>query len=170
MNFAHASFLLFGVWGVALTSSHVGFAAAMALGLVAAGALGLLVERPLLSRIDGRRHDPLAILTIGVNVVLTAELSWRIGEKVLPFGAPRDGHVIHLGGVVLPLSVIVTIITVPVLITGLAAVLRHTGRGPAMRASIEDRGRTPPVRACSWPRGAVTATRPAPAPGLLRSR
>ncbi|WP_438452857.1 hypothetical protein [Streptomyces asiaticus] len=42
MNFAHASFLLFGVWGVALTSSHVGFAAAMALGLVAAGALGLL--------------------------------------------------------------------------------------------------------------------------------
>ncbi|MFD0501292.1 hypothetical protein [Streptomyces rhizosphaericus] len=142
----------------------------MALGLVAAGALGLLVERPLLSRIDGRRHDPLAILTIGVNVVLTAELSWRIGEKVLPFGAPRDGHVIHLGGVVLPLSVIVTIITVPVLITGLAAVLRHTGRGPAMRASIEDRGRTPPVRACSWPRGAVTATRPAPAPGLLRSR
>jgi branched-chain amino acid transport system permease protein len=139
VNFAHASFLLFGVWVVAQTSPHIGFAAAVALGLVAAGTLGLAVERLLLSRVDGRKHDALAILTIGVNVVLTAELSWRIGESVLPLGAPWDGHVVHFGSVVLPLSVIITIVTVPLLIAGLAAVLRHTGWGLAMRASIEDR-------------------------------
>jgi len=72
VNFAHASFVLFGVWVVAQTSPHIGFAAAVALGLVAAGTLGLAVERLLLSRVDGRKHDALAILTIGVNVVLTA--------------------------------------------------------------------------------------------------
>ncbi|MCA2226405.1 branched-chain amino acid ABC transporter permease [Nonomuraea aurantiaca] len=138
VNFAHASFLLLGVYVVASAQPSIGFGAAALLGLAVAGLLGLATERLLLSRVDRRNHHAMAILTIGLNVVLTAELTRRLGESVLPLGAPWDGHVVKLGPLTLPLTVVLTIVAVPVLIGGLTALLTLTGWGLAMRASIAD--------------------------------
>ncbi|MFG2000531.1 branched-chain amino acid ABC transporter permease [Spirillospora sp. NPDC048911] len=138
VNFAHASFLLLGVYVVAATQPKIGFAAAALLGLGVAGALGLATERLLTSRIDRHDHHAMALATIGLNVVLTAELTRRLEERVLPLGAPWDGHVVDVGPLSLPLTVVITVVAVPVLIGGLTALLTFTGWGLAMRASIAD--------------------------------
>ncbi|MBN6056700.1 branched-chain amino acid ABC transporter permease [Nonomuraea sp. RK-328] len=138
VNFAHASFLLLGVYVVAATQPRIGFAAAALLGLAVAALLGLATERLLLARVDPHNHHAMAILTIGLNVVLTAELTRRLGEHVLPLGAPWDGHVVALGPLTLPLTVVITVVAVPLLIGGLTALLTLTGWGLAMRASIAD--------------------------------
>ncbi|MFI0445653.1 branched-chain amino acid ABC transporter permease [Actinomadura sp. 6N118] len=138
VNFAHASFLLLGVYVVASTQPRIGFAAAALLGLAVAGLLGLATERLLTSRIEMHNHHAMAIATIGLNVVLTAELTRRLEERVLPLGAPWDGHVVDLGPLTLPLTVVITVVAVPLLIGGLTALLTLTGWGLAMRASIAD--------------------------------
>jgi branched-chain amino acid transport system permease protein len=138
VNFAHASFLLLGVYVVAAAQPRIGFAAAALLGLAVAGLLGLATERLLLARIDRDNHHAMAIVTIGLNIVLTAELVRRLEEQVLPLGAPWDGQVVHLGALTLPLTVVITVVAVPVLIGGLTALLTSTGWGLAMRASISD--------------------------------
>ncbi|XVQ10091.1 branched-chain amino acid ABC transporter permease [Spirillospora sp. CA-255316] len=138
VNFAHASFLLLGVYVIAATQPRIGFAAAALLGLAVTGLLALATERLLISRIEGHNHHAMAILTIGLNVVLTAELTRRLEEKVLPLGAPWDGHVVDIGPLSLPLTVVITVVAVPLLIGGLTALLTLTGWGLAMRASIAD--------------------------------
>ncbi|QFG22212.1 branched-chain amino acid ABC transporter permease [Actinomadura sp. WMMB 499] len=138
VNFAHASFLLLGVYVVAAAQPRLGFAAAAVLGLAVTGLLALVAERLLIARIDQRDHHAMAIVTIGLNVVLTAELTRRLGERMLPLGAPWDGHVVHLGPLSLPLTVVITVVAVPLLIGGLTALLTLTGWGLAMRASIAD--------------------------------
>ncbi|MFD1543505.1 branched-chain amino acid ABC transporter permease [Nonomuraea guangzhouensis] len=165
VNFAHASFLLLGVYVVAVAQPLLGFAAAALLGLAVAGLLGLATERLLLARVDRHNHHAMAILTIGLNVVLTAELTRRLGEQVLPLGAPWDGHVVHLGSLTLPLTVVITVVAVPVLIGGLTALLTLTGWGLAMRASIADAEgaalagiRLRRVSATAWVLGGLLAT------------
>jgi branched-chain amino acid transport system permease protein len=138
VNFAHASFLLLGVYVVAVAQPHVGFAVAALLGFAVAGLLGFAVARLLLARIERHDHHAMAIVTIGLNVVLTAELVRRLEEKVLPLGAPWDGHVVHLGALALPLTTVITVLAVPLLIGGLTAVFTLTGWGLAMRACIAD--------------------------------
>jgi branched-chain amino acid transport system permease protein len=138
VNFAHASFLLLGVYVVAVAQPHVGFPVATLLGLAVVALLGLLVARLLLARIERHNHHAMAIVTIGLNVVLTAELVRRLEEKVLPLGAPWDGHVVHVGALALPLTTILTVVVVPLLIGGLTALFTLTGWGLAMRASIAD--------------------------------
>ncbi|GAA2430610.1 branched-chain amino acid ABC transporter permease [Actinomadura vinacea] len=138
VNFAHASFLLLGVYIVAANQARIGFAAAAVLGLAVTGLLALAAERLLIARIEQHNHHAMAIVTIGLNVVLIAELTRRLGEKVLPLGAPWDGHVVDLGPLSLPLTVVITVVAVPLLIGGLTALLTLTGWGLAMRASIAD--------------------------------
>ena len=139
VNFAHASFLLLGVYVVAATQPRVGFAVAALLGIAVVAVLGLAVARLLLARIQRDHHHAMPIVTIGLNIVLTAELVRRLEEKVLPLGAPWDGHVVHVGELALPLTAVLTVVGVPLLIAGLTALFTLTGWGLAMRASIADR-------------------------------
>jgi branched-chain amino acid transport system permease protein len=138
VNFAYPAFMLTGVFLVATASPKIGFAAAAVLGLAVTALLTLLSERLLVSRVKGGDHHGMAILTIGLNIVILAEVSRRLHERVLPLGAPWDGHVVHLGTLTLPLTVVITVILIPLLIAGLGLVLRTTGLGLAIRASVED--------------------------------
>lgn len=138
VNFAYPAFMLTGVYLVAVASPKIGFVPAALLGLAATAVLALVAERLLVSRVKGGDHHGMAILTIGVNIVVLAEISRRLHERVLPLGAPWDGHVVHFGPLTLPLTVIITVILIPLLIVGMALVLRLTGLGLAVRASVED--------------------------------
>ena len=138
VNFAYPSFMLLGVYLVAVAAPRTGFAAAVLIGLAATALLSLAAERLLVARVRPGDHHGMAILTIGLNIIVLAELGRRIEERVLPLGAPWDGHVVRVGGMVFPLTVVLTVVAVPLLIGAMAVLLRVTGMGLAVRASVED--------------------------------
>ena len=84
VNFAHGSLVLFGGYIVLVTKDTLGWAGAAVLGIISAGLLAMAVERLLLAR--SRHADPfsLALLTIGVDVIITEEIVRRLGVS-LPF-------------------------------------------------------------------------------------
>ncbi|KAF0960271.1 branched-chain amino acid ABC transporter permease [Rhodococcus sp. T7] len=138
VNFAQASFLLMGAYLVAVLTPRLGFWLATLLSLLVTGAVAVLIERVLISRVDIRDHTSAAILTLGVNIVLAAELVRRIEERSLPIDAPWGNSVVNIAGTTLPVSRIVAIVAALLLIAGLTAALRLTPWGLAMRATIDD--------------------------------
>ena len=138
-NFAHGSFLLLGGYLGYLAYDIGGFPAAVVVAIVSAALGGLLVDRLLISRT--RFADPisLALLTIGVDVVVTEEITRRIGIDAPFLPNPWAGSVLHLGEVTLVVGHLVALATSAVLIGGLLAALHLTGWGLSMRAQAENR-------------------------------
>lgn len=179
VNFAHGSLLLVGAFFIAELHPHVGFLPAVILGVAAAGLVGFVLERGLVARMRGGDVNALAILTIGVDVILAAELTRRIGEDVLTMGDPWQDAVVRVLGFTIAQSRLAAIAVALVLIAAFFAAFRYSSWGVAMRAAAEDgeaaalmgirRGR---VRAVAWViAGALAAVAGLflagfPAPGL----
>lgn len=83
VNFAHASLLLVGGFITAKLHEQIGFWPALAAGIAGAALIGALVEVLVLRRARTENHAVLAIVTIGVDIVLTTELTRQIGTEVL---------------------------------------------------------------------------------------
>lgn len=137
VNFAHASLLLLGGYVTASLHDDLGFVGALAAGIVVAAAVGALVEFVLLRRAKARR-DVIAIATIGIDIVLMAELSRRLGTSVLALGDPWGDKVVHLGGVTIAQTRIAALIVAAVLIALFLAAFKYTPWGISMRAVAED--------------------------------
>ncbi len=137
VNFAHASLLLLGGYVTASLHDDLGFVGALAAGIVVAAAVGALVEFVLLRRAKARR-DVIAIATIGIDIVLMAELSRRLGTSVLALGDPWGDKVVHLGGVTIAQTRIAALIVAAVLIALFLAAFKYTPWGFSMRAVAED--------------------------------
>jgi branched-chain amino acid transport system permease protein len=139
VNFAHGAVLLLGGYTIAvLHDHHVGFWWAALGGLAVAGFAGLVIERLLIRPLRGADVNSLAILTIGVNIILVAELTRRIGSQVFDLGDPWGSKVLHLGSYTIPETRIAAIVVGFVLIIGFIAVTKFTNWGIAMRAAAED--------------------------------
>ncbi|WP_431783264.1 branched-chain amino acid ABC transporter permease [Streptomyces chumphonensis] len=139
MNFAQGSMLLFGGYLTAVLHEHIGFLAALAVGVLATAALAGAVDRLLLRGLDSSQHHILTILTIGVDILIVTELARRIGGDLLSLGDPWGNEVVALGGVTVPVSRIACI-TVSVLVIGAVfAAFRYTSWGLSLRAAAEDR-------------------------------
>jgi branched-chain amino acid transport system permease protein len=138
VNFAHGSILMLGAYVIAATHARIGFPAAVAAGLAAAATAGLLIERLLVRRLRRRTHTALAIVTIGVDIVLGAELARRVGTDVLNMGDPWRDHTWRLAGFTFPIARLAAIAVALVLIAGFGALVRYTDWGVAMRAAAED--------------------------------
>ncbi|OUC92863.1 branched-chain amino acid ABC transporter permease, partial [Streptosporangium minutum] len=138
VNFAHASLLLAGGFVVARLHSSIGFWAALLLGVAGAAAVGVLIEFLIIRRANVSSHSVLAIVTIGVDIVLTTELTRRIGTEVLALGDPWRDQVVHLGAVGIAQTRVVALAVAAVLITAFLLAFKHTGWGVAMRATAED--------------------------------
>ncbi|NIJ09974.1 branched-chain amino acid transport system permease protein [Saccharomonospora amisosensis] len=139
VNFAHGSLVLFGGYLVVVTRETLGWAGAAILGIVSAGLLALAIERLLLSR--SKLADPfsLALLTIGVDVIVTEELVRRLGVS-LPFvGDAWDAQPIQLGGITLFRTHLVALLVATVLITAFFLAFRYSNWGIAMRAQAENK-------------------------------
>lgn len=137
VNFAHASLLLLGGYVTAILHDDLGFVGALAVGIIAAAACGAVVEFILLRRARARR-DVVAIATIGIDIVLTAELSRRIGTSVLTLGDPWRDQVVHLGGITIAQTRIAALIVAAVLIAAFLTAFKYTPWGVSMRAMAED--------------------------------
>ncbi|NUR89671.1 MAG: branched-chain amino acid ABC transporter permease [Nonomuraea sp.] len=138
VNFAHASLLLAGGYVVARLHPHVGFWLALLIGIAAAAVIGALVEFLVIRRSKAGSHSVLAIVTIGVDIVLTTELTRRIGTEVLAMGDPWGSRVVHIGAVTVAETRIVALAVAGLLITAFLLAFKFTGWGVAMRATAED--------------------------------
>ncbi|WP_405059459.1 branched-chain amino acid ABC transporter permease [Kribbella sp. NBC_01505] len=138
VNFAHGSLVLFGGYLVLVTKDHVGWAAAAVIGIVSAGLLALAVERLLLAR--SRHADPfsLALLTIGVDVIITEEVVRRLGVSLPFIGDAWDAKPLQFGGVTLFRTHLVALLVATVLITAFFLAFRYTTWGIALRAQAEN--------------------------------
>lgn len=139
VNFAHASLLLVGGYTTAALHDDIGFFPALLAGIAVAAAVGALVEFLVLRRVRGSDHGVLAIVTIGVDILLTTELVRRIGTDVLSMGDPWGNGILTVGGVSIAYTRIAALLTAAVLITAFLLAFRHTSWGVSMRAAAEDR-------------------------------
>jgi branched-chain amino acid transport system permease protein len=138
VNFAHGSLVLFGGYLVIATRESLGWAGAVILGVASAGLLAVLIERLLLSK--SKLADPfsLALLTIGVDVIITEEIVRRLGVS-LPFIEAWSSDPIQLGGITLFRTHLLALIVATVLITAFFLAFRYSNWGIAMRAQAENR-------------------------------
>ncbi|UUU39111.1 branched-chain amino acid ABC transporter permease [Streptomyces sp. NBC_00162] len=137
VNFAHASLLLAGGYVTAVLHDDIGFWAALTVGIGAAAAVGAGVEFLVMRRYRGQDQSVLAIVTIGVDILLTTDLTRRIGTDVLALGDPWGDAVVHLGPVTLPQTRIAAFVSASLLIGAFLLLFRYTAWGVAMRAAAE---------------------------------
>lgn len=137
VNFAHASLLLAGGWVTAVLHDDIGFWPALAAGIAAAAAVGAGVEFLVMRRYRGQDQSVLAIVTIGVDILITTDLTRRIGTDVLALGDPWGDAVVRLGPVTLPQTRIAAFVSAALLIGAFLLLFRYTAWGVAMRAAAE---------------------------------
>ena len=141
VNFAHGSILLLGAYTTARLQPELGFWPALLAGAAVAGTGAALVDVLLLRHLRTTGAGTLAIVTLGVDIVLTTELIRRIGSDILPSGAPWGSDVAHIGALTIPQARIAAGVGAIALIAGFTLALHRTDWGIAMRAAAAD-GRT----------------------------
>jgi branched-chain amino acid transport system permease protein len=140
VNFTHGSMLLLGIYVIAVSKERFGFAVAVLLGILTAAVFALVVERLLIAplRSRGANVDVALIMTIGVNIVLTTELTRRIGSRILDVGGPWGSEVLSFGPVNLPLARLLAMLVSLVLLAAFFAALKWTSWGISTRATAEN--------------------------------
>ena len=139
VNFAHGSLVLIGGFFVYEFKDLIGWGPAAAVGITAAALAGLLVERLLLSRARSADHNSLALLTIGIDVIITEEIVRRVGAEIPFIGDPYDAQPIQIAGLTVFRTQAVALVVGAVLITLFFLAFRYSNWGVAMRAQAENR-------------------------------
>ncbi|GAB3674861.1 branched-chain amino acid ABC transporter permease [Actinocorallia lasiicapitis] len=138
VNFAHASLLLIGGYVVAETHDDLGFWGALLAGVAVAALIGGIIEFAVIRRAKAVDAAVLAIATIGIDIVLTSELTRRIGSETLAMGDPWGDHLVHLGPVMIPATRIAALLVAGTLIGLFLLAFKYTSWGISMRAVAED--------------------------------
>ncbi|QHY99261.1 High-affinity branched-chain amino acid transport system permease protein LivH [Streptomyces sp. S4.7] len=138
VNFAHASLLLAGGYVTAVLHDDIGFWPALAAGIAGAAVVGSAVEYTVMRRYRGADHSVLAIVTIGVDILLTTELTRRIGTDVLALGDPWGDELLTIGDITIAQTRVAAFVAAALLITAFLLAFRYTTWGVAMRAAAEN--------------------------------
>ncbi|MFC9609033.1 branched-chain amino acid ABC transporter permease [Streptomyces niveus] len=138
VNFAHASLLLAGGYVTAVLHDDIGFWPALAVGIAGAAVVGSAVEYTVMHRYRGADHSVLAIVTIGVDILLTTELTRRIGTDVLALGDPWGDALLTIGDITIAQTRVAAFVAAALLITAFLLAFRYTTWGVAMRAAAEN--------------------------------
>ena len=138
LNFAHGSVVLLGTFVTARFQPDLGFPLALVVGILAAAACGVLVNRLLVENLADPSPATAAILMLGVDALLLTELVHLIGNDVLSLGAPWGADVTTIGSAVLPTSRLVGAAVAVVVLVALWVVLTRSSVGVQMRATAAD--------------------------------
>jgi branched-chain amino acid transport system permease protein len=122
---------------VARLHAAIGFVPAVLVG-VAVGGVGAVVIERVISR--ARRADAtgLGILTLGVDILLSTELSRRIGQNVLSVGDPWGNDSVTVGSVTVPTARIAAMVVSLLIVAAFFLVFKFSEWGVAIRAAAED--------------------------------
>ena len=138
LNFAHGGVVLMGAYLVAVTQPTIGFWPAVLVGVVGAAVLGVLINAVLVRHLADPNPGTAAILMLGVDILLVTELTRRIGNQVLPLGAPWGAEVVRFGGIALPAGRVLAAVLALVVFAGLWYLFSRTRMGIGMRAAAAD--------------------------------
>jgi branched-chain amino acid transport system permease protein len=138
INFAQGSVLLLGAYVIGRLDDSIGFWPAALVGILAAALASLLVDVLLIRRVRGADLGTLAILTLGVDILLLTELTREIGTDVVNIGAPWGDDVVEVAGIRVAESRVLAGAVALVLVAALAAAVKLTDWGVAMRSAAED--------------------------------
>lgn len=138
LNFAHGSMVLFGAYVTARAAPSLGFPAAVAIGVAGTALLGVVIEWGLLARIRHAHPTQLTIMTLGIDILITTDLTRRIGSDVLPPGQPWGADTVSLGGVGITANRLIAFCVAAVLIGLFFLAFRFSDWGVTLRASAED--------------------------------
>jgi branched-chain amino acid transport system permease protein len=137
MNLAQGSVMLVGVYVIFVLNPLMGFYAASAIGIVA-GILLSVIIRYVVAAARTEDHLVAVIITIGVDIVISAELAREIRENYLFTGDPWGDALIPIGDANLPVARLAALIISVVLIAVFFSVIRFTPFGIKMRAAASD--------------------------------
>jgi branched-chain amino acid transport system permease protein len=138
INFAQGSVLLLGAYVIGRLHDSIGFWPAVLAGIVLAAVASVLVDVILIRRIRAADLGTLAILTLGVDILLSTELTREIGTDVVSIGAPWGSDVVELAGIRVPASRVIAGAVALVLVAALGAAVKYSDWGVAMRSTAED--------------------------------
>jgi branched-chain amino acid transport system permease protein len=138
VSFMQGSLLLLGAYLVVELQGPLGFWLGCVVAVAITGLVGLVVDRVFLVRLRGAAVISLAILTIGLDILLSTELTRRIGSDILNINHPWGGQVVHLGSVGITTNRLVAIGVAAVLLGAFFLAFKYSSWGVAMRAAAED--------------------------------
>ncbi len=140
VNFAHCDVMMFGAYAGYLASTllHTGLWLSALLAAALCAGLGLIIERLCYRPLRGVRGMPVLVVTLGVSLLLQYTMMLIFGAGARAYPAADGQGVVHLGGIALPVSKLITLVTGLVFTAGLQFVLLKTRSGRAMRAVAED--------------------------------
>ncbi|GAB2933038.1 branched-chain amino acid ABC transporter permease [Rhodococcus aerolatus] len=139
VNFAHGALVILGGYVVVVTLPTLGWFPAFVLGVASAGLGALVLERLLISRARLADANSLALMTIGIDVVITEEVIRRLGVELPFLGEPFDAKPIQVGDLTIFRTQLVALIVGAVLITAFFLAFKYTSWGIAMRAQAENK-------------------------------
>jgi branched-chain amino acid transport system permease protein len=154
-NLAQGGVMLFGVLVTSWLAGTIGFWAAAAVGILAAAVLAIVIER-IIALAPRGDHLVLTILTVGIEIVLAAELGRLIGTRIINVGDPWGDQTVSILGATVPLARLVALGVAVALIVVFFVVFRKTRFGIRMRASAAD-PETAALMGISQRRVAITA-------------
>jgi len=140
LNFAQPALVMLGGYWVLYFATVWGwsFWIALALGVVLAALTGIVVERITLRPMVGKPVFAVAILTIGLNTVMTIVAIDLLGVDLRLMGDPWGLQFLTLGGLNIAYRQVAAIVTVIVLVGFLLAFFKFSRLGLAMRATAFD--------------------------------
>ena len=140
INFAQGALALVGAY-LTYNASHtwgLPFYGAVALAVVACGALGLLIERVILSRMVGQPVFAVIMITIGLSIVIEQAIIMIWGSSNIPLADPWGLATRKVGEITVAESDLARIIAAGVLLLAFFVFFRFSTLGVAMRATASD--------------------------------
>ena len=140
LNFAQPALLLLGgYWIVYFTEIwQMNFWIALGAGATMAAVTGIMVERTVLRPMVGKPVFAVAIVTIGLNTVITIFALDLMGLEIRQMGDPWGLDAISIGSVSIAHRQIAAVFAVAILVGLLLAFFKYSRMGLAMRAASFD--------------------------------
>jgi len=142
VNFAHGAVYAFGAQFalVIFTGMQVGVAAAILIAMVAAGLLGILIDKTALEPLRKKKSMPIAnlITTIGVSHILVNLMTIWFGSQTRGFPALFDFGMIEVAGVRMNSAQLMMCLVALILMGALSVVIHKTQIGLAIRATEQN--------------------------------
>lgn len=140
VNFAHGNVFMVGAYAGVFVMERTGsFWAALLVGPLLVGALGLLIERFLIRPLAGRSPDDPLLLTFGLGYVLVEGVRILFGSDGLPFSTPEElSGVADLGVGFFPVYRLFVVGVVALVLVVLWYGLERTKLGLIVRAGARD--------------------------------
>jgi branched-chain amino acid transport system permease protein len=140
INFAQGSLVLLGAYFCYTFTGQWGwpFYPSILAAMVAAAAVGLVIERLILRRMIGQPIYAVIMITIGLSIAFDQIVIWKWTGLQRNFPDPWGIDTYKIGSVVIPVVNVVQIAVAAVLLAGFFVLFRYSRVGVAMRATASD--------------------------------